>query len=182
MDDGPSCRRSTEPRGVTRVEWLDPRSLLAVAERRWLADQSAAALSALAGADDRARGGEVRVRVVDDAEMDAAHRQYSGLPGTTDVLTFDLREDPAGLLDTDLLVCVDEAARQGARHGHDRARELLLYMVHGTLHCLGEDDATDDAAERMHAREDAVLTSIGVGATFAVASAAGAASPEARAC
>jgi probable rRNA maturation factor len=151
---------------AARAEWLDPHARLTPAERRWLEDHFARALHHLGAT------GEVRVRVVDDAEMDAAHRQYSGVPGTTDVLTFDLRDEaapgePAQPLDTDLLVCVDEAARQAAHRGHDRARELLLYALHGTLHCLGEDDHAEDQAQRMHAREDRTLEAIGVGTTYA---------------
>lgn len=182
MDDRPSSKRASDPAragavALARGEWLDPRGLLTPRERAWLADRFAAALAVL-GSNGEAGGGEVRVMVVDDAEMDAAHRRFSGVAGTTDVLTFDLRDDRAGPLDTDLLVCVDEAARQAAGRGHDRARELLLYAVHGTLHCLGEDDLDEAAAARMHGREDAVLAAIGVGATFAVAGAG----PEARAC
>lgn len=101
--------------------------------------------------------------------MAAAHVRHSGVEGTTDVLTFDLREDPAagGALETELLLCVDEARRQAAALGHLAERELLLYALHGVLHCMGEDDHDEAAAARMHAREDRVLTAIGVGATFA---------------
>lgn len=114
--------------------------------------------------------GEVRVRVMADAEMAAAHERYSGVPGTTDVLTFDLREErtEAAPLDTDILVCIDEARRQAAERGMTAERELLLYIVHGVLHCLGYDDHDEAAHRAMHAEEDRVLEAIGVGRTFAV--------------
>ncbi len=111
--------------------------------------------------------GEVRVRIIADTEMDAAHRRYSGVDGTTDVLTFDLRSDPAAPLDTDLLVCLDEADRQGADRGWPADRELLLYCLHGILHCLGYDDHDDHGFARMHAEEDRILDAIGVGRTYA---------------
>lgn len=134
------------------------------ASRAWLSDQAAAALRELGCR------GEVRVRIVADAEMAAAHEQYSGVAGTTDVLTFDLREEPAGAapLDTDILVCIDEARRQAADRGMPAERELLLYIVHGVLHCLGFDDHDEEAHRAMHAEEDRVLEAIGVGRTFAV--------------
>jgi len=106
--------------------------------------------------------------VVGDEEMAAAHARHSGVPGTTDVLTFDLREDPDGPLDADVMVCADEAERQAAARGHAVEREVLLYAVHAVLHCLGEDDRDEASAARMHAREDEVLRAIGVGATFSV--------------
>ncbi|USO00146.1 MAG: rRNA maturation RNase YbeY [Phycisphaeraceae bacterium] len=109
--------------------------------------------------------GEVRARVVSDAEMADAHERYSGVAGTTDVLTFDLSE--AGALDTDLLVCVDEARRQADRRGHPVEHELTLYIIHGVLHCLGYDDKSDADSARMHAEEDRILTAIGLGPVYA---------------
>lgn len=154
--------------GGACVELLDPDRLLADPAAEWLVRHARLAL------DHLGCTGEVRVRVVNDAQMIAAHARAMGLDTTTDVLTFDLRE-PGGAsghsqgsvaLDTDLLICVDEAGRQAAMRGHDARRELLLYILHGVLHCLGEDDHDEEAFRRMHAREDEVLDAIGVGATF----------------
>lgn len=113
--------------------------------------------------------GELRVRILGDAEMAAAHERHLGNPATTDVMTFDLSEGAAstgGPLDADVLVCLDEAERRALEHGHVVEREVLLYIVHGIMHCLGEDDHDQAGFERMHAREDALLIAIGVGATF----------------
>jgi probable rRNA maturation factor len=114
--------------------------------------------------------GEVRVRVVGDGEMAAAHLAHCGVAGTTDVITMDLR-DGAGAgdreIDADLLVCVDEAARQAAARGIALAHELTLYVVHGVLHCLGFDDHDEAGFALMHAEEDRVLGAIGVGVVFA---------------
>lgn len=99
--------------------------------------------------------------------MAAAHSGFLGVDGTTDVLTFDLTEPGQPDLDVDILVCVDEARRQGAARGHGVERELLLYIVHGVLHCLGHDDHDPSAAARMHAEEDRILEAVGVGPTYA---------------
>lgn len=171
------------PRAVSRadltpatVDLLDPNGLLSRTARMWLDQQIHAALGYLKVA------GEVRVRVVDDAEMTRAHLKHLNLDSTTDVLTFDLadgRSSPRGdgvsgePLDVDVLVCVDEAARQAKSRGIAPERELLLYVVHAVLHCLGEDDHDDAAFARMHAREDEILCAIGVGATFERAGAEG---------
>lgn len=116
------------------------------------------------------RAGEVRVRIVDDAEMAAQHEEFAGIPGTTDVLTFDMSGEPDArgvlLLDVDITVCLDEAARQGAKRGHAAEDELLLYALHGVLHCLGHDDHDDDAYREMHAAEDEILTAIGASVRF----------------
>ncbi len=142
-----------------QVSLVDSTGRLSEAELGWIAGQAVAALEKLG------QPGELRVRIVADAEMAAAHMEYLEVEGTTDVLTFDMSEQ--GLLDVDILACVDEAQRRAGDLGHDRARELLLYIVHGVLHCLGYDDHEPEAYQRMHAKEDAILEAIGAGATFA---------------
>lgn len=164
-DDWPDRARLPRAGGVApegeSICILDPGHLLTEAQRRLLADRAAAAAAEL---DLR---GEVRVRLVADTEMAAAHEKYAGVPGTTDVLTFDLRSSPQADLDADLYACVDEARRQAAARGHAVGDELLLYIVHGILHCLGHDDHDDASSAQMHEEEDRVLRAIGVGPVFA---------------
>lgn len=114
--------------------------------------------------------GSVRVRIVDDAEMTRAHQRFSNIATTTDVLTFDMAHDEHDFdrktLDTDLIVCVDEAARQAQQRSHRTIDELLLYTLHGVLHCLGYDDHDEHEYQRMHNREDELLKLAGIGALF----------------
>ena len=114
--------------------------------------------------------GEVRLAIVDDETMAGEHVRTMGVEGTTDVITFDLADGASAdgeALDVDLLLCADEAQRRAEERGIAVERELLLYALHGVLHCVGYDDTDEAAYERMHAREDEVLRAIGVGATFA---------------
>lgn len=151
---------------IATLELIDGTGRMGRAPLLWLHTNAAGAIGALG------LRGEVRVKIVGDDEMAAAHDRYSGVPGTTDVLTFDLRDEGAdcdeggGPLDTDLLVCLDEAGRRAAEIGHSVERELLLYILHGVLHCAGHDDTDEASAARMHAEEDRVLGAIGVGATY----------------
>lgn len=161
------------------IEILDDTHRLPREVIEWIAshvEQAARALRA---------SGEVRVRVVGDEAMARAHEEFAGVEGTTDVLTFDMTDPedarPAkpGLadvcssndrvkygIDTDILVCIDEGNRQASRRGYPLQTELLLYVVHGMLHCLGWDDHDPEEAEAMHRVEDAVLTRIGVGPVY----------------
>lgn len=143
-------------------------------DARWLRDRLHEAVAHLHVSVD-----DLSVVVLDDAAMGDLHEQYTGVAGTTDVLTFDLGDDalragstddpdaPSPRLTGEIYICMDEASRQAEVHGHAPRRELLLYAVHGLLHLLGYDDQDPGAHRRMHAKEDAVLTAIGVGATFA---------------
>lgn len=158
--------QSEQARAPGCVSVIDATGAVTPRERSWLEEYASRAVGLL-GAH-----GAVRVRLVGDDEMARAHEAYLGVPGTTDVITFDLSEGASasgGALDVDLLVCVDEAARQARARGIDAAREMLLYTVHGVLHALGNDDHDEASSRAMHAREDEVLGALGVGATFALA-------------
>jgi rRNA maturation RNase YbeY len=158
--DGQSAQAALPP---ASIDILDAAGLLPASALANLRREVAAALAHIP------RPGEVRVRLVNDAEMADAHLKYSDIPGTTDVLTFDLSEgrtasgDP---LDVDILVCVDEARRHAVLRNHAAEREVLLYILHGVLHCLDHDDHDDAAYERMHAEEDRILRAIGIGPIF----------------
>ncbi|MHC4447511.1 MAG: rRNA maturation RNase YbeY, partial [Planctomycetota bacterium] len=109
--------------------------------------------------------GRVGVCLADDAMMRRQHRKYSGRERTTDVLAFETSASPDPI-EVDIIVSVDEAARAASRLGHAIERELLLYCLHGVLHCAGFDDKSADDYEAMHAEEDRILSAIGVGPTF----------------
>lgn len=107
----------------------------------------------------------VHLEIVGDPEMDRLHRVHSGIPGTTDVLTFPGHAEGEPI-DVDIVACAGEAARRAAEFGHPPDRELLLYAIHGLLHCCGHDDREPADRERMHLEEDRILRALGVGATF----------------
>ncbi|MEM7755867.1 MAG: rRNA maturation RNase YbeY [Planctomycetota bacterium] len=161
---------------AVELDVLDATSRLAPAVRDRFCDRFAAALHEIRGGNGDGAGtvgGEVRVKIVGDAEMARLHAEHKGDATTTDVLTFDLSGDrgerdgdPVVVLDVDLVLCLDEAERQASARGHEAGLELLLYAVHGVLHCVGFDDLDDASATAMHAEEDRVLEAIGVGAVF----------------
>lgn len=160
--DRPSRPGAPSAPGAT-IDLIDADERLSAEERAWVLEHAARAIGALDAT------GEVRVRVVGDDEMAREHVTHKGVPGTTDVLTFDLEPERDDTLDADILVCADEARRQATLLGHDAARELTLYIVHGVLHCVGYDDSDEASSAAMHAREDELLELAGVGATFAPA-------------
>jgi probable rRNA maturation factor len=113
------------------------------------------------------REGMMVLSFVDDVEMDRLHREHLNIAGTTDVLTFDMRDDESdAIVDVEAVVCVDEAARQAKEHGHDTRTELLLYGLHALLHVTGFDDTTPAKHKKMHAEEDRLLGLIGLGPVY----------------
>ncbi len=129
---------------------------------------------------------DVSVAVVTDTEIAELHEKYMNIKGATDVLTFDLAErDDAGAraagstgfagttrfaggrhVEGEIVVSADTAKRRAEERAHPVAAELALYVVHGTLHLLGMDDATEQQAMKMHEMEDEILAAIGVGRVY----------------
>lgn len=98
------------------------------------------------------------VSLTDDEEIAVLHAEYLGVPGPTDVISFPLEDDfaPESVLG-EVVVSVDTAAREATERGLPFEHELLLYVIHGTLHLLGYDDREEAERTRMHARQDELL-------------------------
>jgi probable rRNA maturation factor len=113
----------------------------------------------------------VDAQLVGDAAMDAAHRRFMDIAGTTDVISFPAHDECAPSaaveVEVDLIICTDVAAREAAVRGHAIEREILLYAVHGTLHACGFRDDTDESFRAIHAEEDRILAAGGMGAVYA---------------
>lgn len=115
---------------------------------------------------ERASSAEVSILLTDDPSIHRLNRDYRGKDSPTDVLSFCQREGPSppappGCADGaeilgDVVISVETAARQAAAEGITIAKELELLTVHGVLHLLGYDDATDEGAEQMRAKERAL--------------------------
>lgn len=104
----------------------------------------------------------IAIRVVDDETMGELHFNHAGVPSTTDVLTFDHGSSDHGI-HADIAICGDVAKRSASDRNHDLNAELLLYIIHGMLHCVGHDDHNENDHNQMHAEEDRILIAIGVG-------------------
>ena len=114
---------------------------------------------------------DISVAVVSDTEIAELHEKYMNIKGATDVLAFDLTRQPhAGAngphVEGEIVVSADTAKRRAEERAHPVAAELALYVVHGTLHLLGMDDATEQEAMKMHEMEDEILAAIGVGRVY----------------
>jgi probable rRNA maturation factor len=99
--------------------------------------------------------GEVSLAIVDDETIHALNVQYLQHDYPTDVISFVL-EQAAGHLEGEVIVSADMAATVAQEYGWPAQHELLLYVIHGTLHLVGYDDKDPQkkiemqAAERRH--------------------------------
>lgn len=105
--------------------------------------------------------GELSIAIVDDEQMHRLNRQYLDHDYPTDVLSFPLerRED---WLEGEIIVSADTAACEAAEVGWDTNTEILLYVIHGTLHLIGLDDHDPDSRKEMRAAERRYLARAGI--------------------
>jgi probable rRNA maturation factor len=94
----------------------------------------------------------IDVAVVDDTTIAKLHQEFLNDPEPTDVLSFVLERSPK-MLEGEVVVSADTARRSAPRYGGTAEEELLLYVVHGTLHLVGYDDATTHERVTMRKRE-----------------------------
>ncbi len=105
-------------------------------------------------------GIDIEVAMVSERCLSALHGRFLGDPSPTDVISLDLGEEGGGPVG-EIYVCVDQAREVARERGVPLARELCLYLVHGTLHLCGFDDRGPRDRVRMRAAESAVLAALG---------------------
>jgi probable rRNA maturation factor len=125
-------------------------------------------------------GFDLGIYVVSEAEVTRLNEGFLHHQGSTDVITFDYRENPGGrsrlsgsdiagrhtgdgpfaspaLLHGEIFVCLDEALSQARRFHTIWQSELVRYIVHGLLHLLGHDDRNMGARRKMKRAEDLLV-------------------------
>ncbi|MEO8493800.1 MAG: rRNA maturation RNase YbeY [Planctomycetota bacterium] len=103
---------------------------------------------------------DVSVAIVDDATIQGLNRKYLQHDYATDVLSF-LLSQPGEPLEGEIIVSADTAAREAIRFGWNKEDELLLYLIHGTLHLIGHHDASDPERAAMRSKERQYLARLG---------------------
>jgi len=91
----------------------------------------------------------VEISVVGLRRMAAIHREFLGIFGATDVITF-----PYG----EIFVCASVAHARAAEFGNSPTKELATYMIHGLLHLSGHDDLDPEDANEMAAAQEHIVT------------------------
>jgi probable rRNA maturation factor len=78
---------------------------------------------------------------IDDSAVAHLHLTFLNDPDPTDVLSFVLERTP-NALEGEVVVSADTALASAPRYRSTAEEELLRYVIHGTLHLVGHDDAT----------------------------------------
>jgi len=108
---------------------------------------------------------ELALVITGDDEIAKLNRAYRGVAGPTDVLSFSAGPnaftppgEPAYL--GDIIISYPRCVEQAQQVGHPTAREICLLTIHGVLHLLGYDHATEEEEREMWRMQDEALTSV----------------------
>lgn len=152
---GRSAARRLAADGIV-VEVVDRQKLLRI-DPAWLRRAVARGMAAI-----DVEQAEITVLLVNDRGIATLHDRWLGIPGPTDVITFDLADDTAAGLHGDIAVSTETARRMARDLGWQPRHELAYYVMHGLLHLAGDDDHDPADRRRMRARERLVMEAAGL--------------------
>ncbi len=104
-------------------------------------------------------GADFDLRLVGDAEMATLNRDFLGLCGPTNVLSFPAADPDRPDYLGEMAVSLDTVSREAFLYGQDPAAHLARLLAHGFLHLAGFDhgpvmDALTDAAVQAVSQPD----------------------------
>ena len=96
----------------------------------------------------------VEVCFMSSSQHTSAHETFLNSSTETDVIAFPYHDsDCIG----EILVNVEMACERAREYSHTALFELLLYVVHGTLHLIGFDDHLEADIRAMRAAEKEIM-------------------------
>ena len=101
---------------------------------------------------------EVSILLTTDADIRKLNKQFRSIDQPTDVLSFPQNADedppiPGEIILGDIAVSLDTAQAQAKEHGLTFEEEIILLLIHGTLHLLGYDhEISEKEEEKMRSK------------------------------
>lgn len=124
----------------------------------------------------------VAVLLTDNEGIHAMNKEFRDIDRPTDVLSFPNvdYEEPADFSGVeasaedyfdpetgelclgDIVISVDKVYEQAQEYGHAPLREFAFLVAHSILHLLGYDHMEEEEAKVMEAKQEEILTSLGI--------------------
>jgi probable rRNA maturation factor len=108
---------------------------------------------------------DITIVLTDDRQLHELNKEFLDVDSPTDVLSFPASEtDPetGAVYLGDILISIPRAAQQAESAGHSLEAEVQLLTVHGTLHLLGFDHASEEEKNLMWSKQAEVLQRLGL--------------------
>ncbi|UMZ73086.1 Endoribonuclease YbeY [Natranaerofaba carboxydovora] len=124
---------------------------------------------------------EISLWLIDDEkEMAKLNNKYRGIDDSTDVLSFP-QFDENEIIDVkkgnflegnysneeniplgDVIISITKMREQAKNYNHTEERELAFLYLHGLLHLLGYDHASDIDEKGMFEKQERILNKLGI--------------------
>ena len=113
------------------------------------------------------KGTGVTVVVTTDEHVRSLNAEFRGIDSPTDVLSFPADPLPDEIEGEDpylgdLVIAYPYTLHEAQEAGHDIADELVLLVIHGTLHLLGFDHDNEEHQDAMWAEQSEALAAANV--------------------
>ncbi len=147
-----------------------PRVALVIEDKRWRKDEATlklirrAARSALKEASRLQAGKGITILLADDARLRRLNRQFRGKNRATNVLSFNA-SDSSYL--GDMAVALDSVEKQARAQKKSVPAHAAHLVVHGILHLIGYDHASETDAATMERLETIILSRLGLSDPYA---------------
>lgn len=111
---------------------------------------------------------EVSLSFVSNDEIREINRDYRKIDKVTDVLSFPMYDgeevdvDFGAISLGDIVVSIERASDQAKDFCHSLEREVCFLVCHSMFHLLGYDHMEEEEAKEMRAKEEAVLSQLGI--------------------
>jgi probable rRNA maturation factor len=124
--------------------------------------------AAMAALQHERRSGEVTLVLTVDQSIQELNRDFLGEDRPTDVLSFSAQEEVGPFVSApetggylgDVIISYPRAVQQASEHSHSVEQELDLLVVHGLLHLLGYDHATEEEKALMWSHQESILAGL----------------------
>jgi probable rRNA maturation factor len=156
----------------TDEEWDSSRSWEPLVRK---AAEAAIAESAFPQLAESCRPVELSVRLAGDEEVRGLNAHWRGKDRPTNVLSFPMAEtyeleqadqDGPAIMLGDIILAHGVCEREAAEKTVSINQHATHLVVHGTLHLLGHDHATDSDAADMELREIRALARLGIASPY----------------
>jgi probable rRNA maturation factor len=108
---------------------------------------------------------EITIAIEDDEQLRSLNQQFLGIDAPTDVLSFPSDEvdpDTGNHYLGDIIISLPRATQQAQIAGHLVESEMQLLVIHGLLHLLGYDHATQEMKSEMWGVQQRFLLKLSV--------------------
>jgi probable rRNA maturation factor len=114
--------------------------------------------------EDAKKSTSLTLLLADNKRLQQLNSDFLGNDYPTDVLSFPSGESWNGTENYlgDIAISISKAEAQAREAGHDLIGELCLLVVHGVLHLLDYDHATDGEAQQMGRIQAEILSQLGL--------------------